>query len=101
QEHLEAAFDLASSPDDKGAAIVALAEATLHSGRSAQTLRWLDTAEAHEGLNDLLRSAALGWRSRVLWLTGQWDQAIQAANAAVAALDGAPECTQLATGAAR
>jgi len=101
QEHLEGAFDLASSPDDKGAAIVALAEATLHSGRSAETLRWLDKADDIGGLNDLLRSAALGWRSRVLWLTGQWDQAIQAANAAVAALDGEPESPQLARALAR
>jgi tetratricopeptide (TPR) repeat protein len=101
QEHLEAAFDLASSPDDKGTALVALAEATLHSGRTAETLRWLAKADAIEGLNDLLRSATLGWRSRVLWLTGQWDQALQAANAAVAALDGHPESPQLARALAR
>jgi tetratricopeptide (TPR) repeat protein len=76
-------------------------EATLHSGRTAETLRWLAKADAIEGLNDLLRSATLGWRSRVLWLTGQWDQALQAANAAVAALDGHPESPQLARALAR
>jgi class 3 adenylate cyclase/tetratricopeptide (TPR) repeat protein len=101
QEHLESAFDLASSPDDKGTAVVALAEATLHSGRSAETLRWLDKADDIEGLNDLLRSATLGWRSRVLWLTGEWEQALQAANSAVAALDGQPESPQLARALAR
>jgi tetratricopeptide (TPR) repeat protein len=101
QEHLEAAFDLASSPDDKGTALISLVEATLHSGRTAETLRWLDKADGIDGLNDLLRSATLGWRSRVLWLTGQWDEALLAANSAVTALDGHPESAQLARALAR
>ena len=101
QEHLEAALDLAATADEKGAAIVALAETTLHLGRLDETLRWLDKADAIDGLDDEIRSAALGWRSRVSWLTGRWEEALQASNAAVDALEGLPESPQLARALAR
>src|SRR4029453_6650699 len=63
QEHLEAALDPAGTAEEKGAAFVALAETTFHLGRFEEMLRWLDKAEALEGLDDRIRSAALGWRS--------------------------------------
>jgi len=101
QENLEAAYELATTADEKGAAIVALAEASLHSGRFEETLRWLDKADALEDLDDRLRSAALGWRSRVSWLTGRWQEALVASNGAVDALEGLPESVQLARALAR
>ena len=101
REHLEAAHELATTPDEKGAALVALAETLYHLGRLDETLRRLDNAEALEGLDDRIRSAALGWRSRVLWLTGRWEEALQASNAAVDALEGLPESPQLARALAR
>jgi class 3 adenylate cyclase len=100
-EHLEAAYDLATTADEKGAALVALAETSLHMGRLDETLQWLDKADALEGLDDRLRSAALGWRSRVSWLTGRWQEALQASNGAVDALEGLPESVQLARALAR
>ena len=101
QEHLEAALDLATSPDEKAAVLVALADASSHAGRWDDAIRWLDKADGLEGVDERLRSEALGWRSRVTWLTGRWDEALASANAAVAALDGLPESPQLARALAR
>jgi class 3 adenylate cyclase/tetratricopeptide (TPR) repeat protein len=48
-----------------------------------------------------LRSEALGWLSRLAWLAGRWDDAMGAADGAVAALAGQPESSALATALAR
>ena len=48
-----------------------------------------------------LRSEALGWHSRVSWLSGRWDDAVSSGNGAVAALAGLPESPQLARALAR
>ena len=48
-----------------------------------------------------LRADVLGWRSRVCWLSGRWDEALASANDAVAALAGLPESPQLARALAR
>jgi class 3 adenylate cyclase len=101
EEHLEAALELAASPDEEAATLVALADATSHRGRWEDATRWLDKADALEGVDDRLRSEALGWRSRVSWLTGRWEEALTSADAAVAALDGHPESPQLARALAR
>ncbi len=101
QEQLEAALELATSADEKAAVLVALADTNSHAGRWDDAIRWLDKADALEGVDDRLRSEALGWRSRVTWLTGRWDEALASANAAVAALDGLPESPQLARALAR
>jgi hypothetical protein len=101
-EHLEAALELASSPDEQAAVLVALVDATSHWGRSDdEATLWLDEIDALEGVDALLRSEALGWRSRVSWLNGRWDEALSSANAAVAALDGLPESPELARALAR
>jgi class 3 adenylate cyclase/tetratricopeptide (TPR) repeat protein len=101
QEHLEAAHELGSSANEKAAALIALAEATLWTGRTENALQWLDKADALEGLDDPLRSDALAWRSRVSWLTGRWTEALEASDAAIGALDGLPESPQLARALAR
>ena len=48
-----------------------------------------------------LRSDALAWRSRVDWLSGRWEGAVQAAGGAVEELRGRPESPQLARALAR
>jgi tetratricopeptide (TPR) repeat protein len=101
QEHLEAAYELGSSPNEKGTALITLAEATLWTGRTENALQWLDKADALKGLDDPLRSDALAWRSRVSWLTGRWAEALRASDAAVGALEGLPESPQLARALAR
>jgi class 3 adenylate cyclase/tetratricopeptide (TPR) repeat protein len=100
QDHLHSAYELASSDDEKGAALVALTETTLFSSDLEGALAWLDKADALT-LGNRLRSAVLGWRSRASWLSGRWDEALVAADAAVAALEGLPESPQLAHALAR
>ena len=53
QEHLEAAFDLATHPTTRAPSSW-LWRSTLHAGHSAETLRWLDKVEASRP-DDLLR----------------------------------------------
>jgi class 3 adenylate cyclase/tetratricopeptide (TPR) repeat protein len=101
QEQLEAALELAGTVDETGSALVALAEISFHRGRYEEMLRWLDKVDALDGLDDRMRSAALGWRSRVSWVTGRWGDALNASNSAVAALEGLPESPQLARALAR
>ena len=48
-----------------------------------------------------MRADVLGWRSRILWLLGEWDASLEAADAAVSALAGLPESPQLARALAR
>ena len=100
-EHLEAAVDLSPSSDEKAAVLVALADATSHAGLWDDAIRWLDKMDALEGVDPLLRSEALGWRSRVSWLTGRWEEALASADGAVTALDGLTESPQLARALAR
>jgi class 3 adenylate cyclase/tetratricopeptide (TPR) repeat protein len=100
-EHLEAALDLASTPDESAAVLIALADGTSHDGRWDESRRRLDQVDALDGVDPRLRSEALGWRSRVSWLTGRWEEALASANEAVSALDGLPESPQLARALAR
>ena len=100
-EHLEAAFGLAVTPDEKASVLVALADANSHAGHWDDALLWLEKVDALEDVDPLLRSEALGWRSRVSWLTGRWEEALAAADGAVTALDGLPESPQLARALAR
>jgi class 3 adenylate cyclase/tetratricopeptide (TPR) repeat protein len=100
-EHLRYALSLVREANQEAAVLVALADAYSNDGRVEEALGWLDKVDALEGVDDLLRSAALGWRSRISWLTGHWEEALAAANAAVEALDGYPESAQLARALAR
>ncbi len=100
-EHLEHALPLAADVDERATVFVTLGEASVGDGRWEEAKSWLDQVEELEGVDDMTRSAALGWRSRVSWLTGEWDEALAAADAAVAALDGLPESVQLARALAR
>src|SRR4029453_3558216 len=75
-------------------------EATV--GGPEAALRHLDRALslARPG-NVSLRSDALGWRSRALWLSGRGDEALAVAEDAVETLAGLPDSPQRARALAR
>ena len=99
--HLEHALPLARDVDEQASVLVALGEVEIGDGRWEEGKDRLDAVERLKGVDARLRSAALGWRSRVSWLTGEWDESLNASTAAVAALDGLPESAQLARALAR
>ncbi len=80
----------------------ALVRSDYAEGRWEDVLATLDHIEAGLEPDDAeLRSDVLAWRSRTSWLTGRWEEALSAARAAVAVLDGLPESPQLARALAR
>ncbi len=98
---LERALELA--PDDRSRAVplVRLAGVAVTGGRGEHDLQVaLERLDAALRLIDagdaVLRGDALGWRSRICWLLGRWDEAKEAADEAVAVLSGLPESPQLA-----
>ncbi len=105
---LERALELAPDDPIRAAALLELAQVDVTTGgaelQSAlhRALERLDTALVLAAADDAaLRGDALGWRSRVLWLLGGWDEAVAAADEAVAVLRGLPESPQLARALAR
>jgi class 3 adenylate cyclase/tetratricopeptide (TPR) repeat protein len=105
--HLERVLELAASSEQRAEALVGLAELALL--RAIGVGPSLAEAERHleSALDALpaeaveLRSQALAWRSRIHWLSGRWDEAIESADDAVAELRGLPESPQLARALAR
>jgi class 3 adenylate cyclase/tetratricopeptide (TPR) repeat protein len=105
--HLERALELATSPRLRGATLIDLAKLAFLSGGVISTN--LKTAEEHldDALDVLpveeaeLRGDALAWSSRVHWLSGRWESAVETAENAVAELRGLPESPQLARALAR
>ena len=99
---LERAAMLAGDDEHRVPPALALAELDLTEGHWGSALEHLDLVEQlSRDSHPRLRSAALGLRSRVCWITGSWEQAFDAANSAVSALTGEPESGQLARGLAR
>jgi tetratricopeptide (TPR) repeat protein len=99
--HLERALKFADD-DSRPTAQLVRVRLEYIEGNLEGVLKELELIEARLGPEDAgLRSDMLGWRSRVSWLTGRWDEAFSSANAAVAALDGLPESPQLARALAR
>ena len=99
---LERALALAVDDSQRAAGELALARLDATAALNDSALERLDAVESLLGPGDAeLRSDALGWRSRVCWLSGRWDEALSSANGAVAALAGLPESPQLARALAR
>ena len=69
-------------------------------GRLEQALERLDRIGPPAGDVDA-RAEILSWRSRLSWLTGRWEAAMQAADEAVALLSGHEESAPLARALAR
>nr|MDQ2982014.1 AAA family ATPase [Actinomycetota bacterium] len=99
---LDQALELAVDDGQRAAGELALARLDVTEALNDSALERLDAVESLLGPDDAeLRSDALGWRSRVCWLTGRWDEALSSANGAAAALAGLPESPQLARALAR
>jgi class 3 adenylate cyclase/tetratricopeptide (TPR) repeat protein len=99
---LDRALELAVDDSQRAAGELALARLDATAALNDSALERLDAVETLLGPGDAeLRSDALGWRSRVCWLSGRWDEALSSANGAVAALAGLPESPQLARALAR
>jgi class 3 adenylate cyclase/tetratricopeptide (TPR) repeat protein len=102
RNQLERALELAVEDSRRAACELALARLDATEALNDSALARLDVVESLLGPGDAeLRSDALGWRSRVCWLSGRWDEALASAIGAVTALDGLPESPQLARALAR
>jgi class 3 adenylate cyclase/tetratricopeptide (TPR) repeat protein len=102
RRQLDRAAELAT--DDATRAVAALhlgrLEATV--GAPDDALRHLDLAVSLAGNDDAtLRADVLSWRSRALWLSGRWDEALAAATESVETLEGRPDSPQRARALAR
>ena len=96
------ALDLAHEDEARAAAQLGLARLDYMEGRYDDSLERFDLLDALTGVdNPEFRSDVLGWRSRVCWISGRWDEAFSSANAAVAVLADLPESRQLARALAR
>ena len=98
---LEHAAGVAVEEQQQASVVLALAELDLTEARWDDAIGRLTRAEQTYAGNPAIRSAVLALRSRATWLTGRWDEALAAANGAVAALAGLPESSQLARALAR
>jgi len=98
---LEHAAALAVEDNQRAATLLALAELDSTEAHWEDAIQRLDTAEELVDADPRMRSAVLAFRSRVCWMTGRWDEALEASNGAVSALAGLPESEQLARALAR
>ena len=102
RRQLERALEFAPDDASSAAASVLLGRLEATVGVTARALEHLDRAlELADPADVSLRSDALAWRSRVLWLSGRWEEALVAARDAVETLDGLPHSPQLARALAR
>jgi class 3 adenylate cyclase len=99
---LDRARELAADDVQRAETEVGLAQLDMTEALFARALDRLDTAEALLGHGDArLLAEALALRSRVCWLSGRWDEALESSHRAVDALAGLPESPQLARALAR
>ena len=99
---IQHAVSLAADDEQRASALLALAEVDATEARWADAINGLLEAERFAAAgNPATRSAVLALRSRVSWMTGDWQDALDAANGAVLALAGLPESEQLARALAR
>ena len=100
---IEKALTLA--PDGRSRARALLVLARYELGTNQNDVAASRLAEAQELAADagdvLLEGEIQSWASRTAWLGGRWDEAIEAAEGAVASLGGLPESPELATALAR
>jgi class 3 adenylate cyclase/tetratricopeptide (TPR) repeat protein len=102
RRQLERASELATDDDTLAVAEMLLGRLEATVGGPEAALRHLDRALSLANPGDVsLRSDALGWRSRALWLSGRWDEALAVAEDAVETLAGLPDSPQRARALAR
>ena len=98
QRLLGQAVDLADDSGERLRASLTAAQAGIQGRRFGDALAQLEwiKAEARAAGDRRLLADALAWHTRAAWLSGRWAEALEAALAAVAALDGLPEGPELA-----
>ncbi len=97
------ALELAPDEVERTRALLLAARADVATRRYERAVERLDeTIRVADRAGDTsLRADALGWKARVSWLRGDWREALDAAHAAVATLEGLPESAELARALAR
>jgi hypothetical protein len=97
------AAELAFGEREEAEALLALGRLDTTEARYPESLARLRQARAAAAAaGDLhLEAHALAWESRAAWLTGAWEEALEAANAAIDVLGGLPETPELARALAR
>jgi tetratricopeptide (TPR) repeat protein len=97
------ALELSSGPEERSRALVDAAHVDIHESDYERALaRLAEATDIADELGDNGRKAdALGLRARASWLRGYWPEALEAAEAAVATLDGDEESPELARALAR
>ena len=102
RRQLERAAELASADDTRAVAELLLGRLEATVGDPEPALRHLERALELAGADDAsLRGEALGWRSRGLWLSGRWEEALAVAQEAVETLARFPDSPQRARALAR
>ena len=102
RRQLERAAELAT--DDHTRAVAEMLRGRLEAtvGGPDAALRHLDLALSLAGPDEVsIRADGLSWRSRALWLSGRWDEALASATASVETLSGQPDSPQRAQALAR
>ena len=102
RRQLDRATELATDDDTRAVAELLLGRLEATVGEPDDALHHLDLALSLAKPHDVsVRADALSWRSRALWLSGRWDEALAVATDAVQTLAGQPGSPQLARALAR
>ena len=102
RRQLERAAELATDDDTLAVAGLLLGRLEATVGEPNAAFSHLDRALSLARPEDAsLRGEALGWQSRVLWLSGRWEEALAVAQAAVETLSGLPDSPPYARALAR
>ena len=102
RRQLDRAAELATDDDTRAAAELLCGRLEATVGAPDDALLHLDLALSLAKPDDVaLRADALGWRSRALWLSARWEEALAAATDAVETLAGLPDSPQRARALAR
>jgi class 3 adenylate cyclase/tetratricopeptide (TPR) repeat protein len=102
RRQLDRAAELATDDHTKAVAEMLLGRLEATVGGADAALLHLDLALSLAGPDDVsVRADALSWRSRALWLSGRWDEALASATDAVETMSGQPDSPQRAQALAR
>jgi class 3 adenylate cyclase/tetratricopeptide (TPR) repeat protein len=95
---LDRALELAETADERARALMLAARADIGESQYERALvRLAEATEVAGAIGDVrLRGDALGLRARAAWLRGQWRDALELAEEAVATLERLPDSPELA-----